>query len=247
MANEVNPNDEFLAREQMIPSQLGQLLGTFITDISTGEFQNRMHYAKYQMMILAQKNIHWSIKSGVVMLKQGLSAEESIPFAEWLNRDYLGVSRATFDAEFRVSAMRRNNDKTQIGEDVKAHTEGKIGGFLGLFGGGGFSIDSNTTYRRDSGVIRGGNYESTVKVHVEMEQMPPPELVSYLSDEAVEIVKGSVQISKLLIEKQKNQLISAVDDADVSSVWPDDEENGNGFGFGDSTGDGFDDVAAEGT
>ena len=220
MADQTNFNDEFLAREQMIPSQMGQLLGTFITDVSTGEFQNRMHYARFVMQILQQKNVHWSIEAGVLMLKQGLSAEESIPFAEWINRNYFGVSRANFDAEFRVSATRQSKENTSLGVDVKTHTEGKIGGFLGIFGGGGFSVDSGTTYRRDTGVQRGSNYESTVRVHVEMESMPEPELVAFLSQEATEIVKGSVEVSKLIINKQKDRMLTEADQAEVPTGLP---------------------------
>lgn len=223
MANEQHDfNDEYEGYEGRLPSMLGKLLSTVIMDISHAEYSNRINYAKVMVYILRHEAVVWAMQAGVLTLSQGLSAMNTTPFIEWVNRDYFGVKKANFDAEFRIAASRLNNEKTQLGIDTKTHTEGKIGGFLGIFGGGGFSLDAGTTYRRDTGMEHKASREATIKVDVEMESMPPPELVSYLSDEAVEMTKGSVDISKVIIEKQKNLMADEANDADVPKGLPDD-------------------------
>lgn len=210
----MNEDREFQEREANIPSQMGNLIATFMKDVSDGEWQNRVHYGETMQLLVAAKNVDYYVAIGVLTMEQKLTLEASIPFLEYVVKSYFGAKKATLDLEFRVSAKRNDSDNLKAGVHTK--TGGQIGGGIAgaLFGGGGnFSVAADTTYSKET--RRQSDYSSTCKVHIEMGIVDPPESVSFMSQATQEIVKAGVTVNKTIIEKQKEQLVSDVDSADV--------------------------------
>ena len=205
---------EFEQREERIPSQMGNLIATFMKDVSDGEWQNRVNYANTMQMLIAAKNVDYFVSIGVLTMEQKLTLEASIPYLEYLVKSYLGTKKATLDLEFRVSAKRNDSDNLKAGVHTK--TGGQIGGGVigSLFGGGGsFSVAADTTYAKET--RRQSDYSSTCKVHIEMGVIEAPETVSFMAQATQDIVKGAVEINKMIVEKQKDALQASADSADV--------------------------------
>ncbi len=226
-----DPTQEFLTVLNSLASPMGDLLSTFMMDMSAAEFKNRMHYATFMQTIAAMKNVEWGISVGIIGLEQALTLMANLPLANYVNKDYFGPVKATQDMCFRVATSKKS--QSEFDENVKSHAGGKIGGFLGIFGGGSFSVDSDTTYK--TGERRGTDCSATVDTHVEYGRLPAPETVSFLESESDEVVKEGMKLSKIMLEKQKNKLTDDVDSAEVPKDLPkDDDEFGDLFGDDDA-------------
>lgn len=227
----MNEDREFEEREQRIPSQMGALIFNFMKDVSEGEWNNRIHYAETMQLLVAAKNVDYFVALGILTMEQKLTLEASIPFLEYIVKNYFGTKRATLDLEFRVSAKRADTSKLTAGVHTKA--EAKTGGLAGLLGAGGsFSVSADTTYQKDT--RRESDYSSTVKVHVEMESMPPPETVAFMAQATQELVKDGMAINKQMIERQKDLMSGEAETAEV----PKDVASPSSSGDSESSGGG---------
>ena len=208
----MNDNQEFEAREEAIPQRLGALIHSFLHELTTAEYENRRNYAQFIQAVIAMENAKWGVDVGILTMEQALSIMASVPIAELVNMDYLGVDEAKQTLEFRVSASRKSNDK------LTAHAESQTnigtGGLLSILGGGGScSISAGTTYMKEN--RRASDYSSTVKTEITVKRMPPPETVSFLGQVTQEVVRAGMDINRQIIEKQKDQLTDDADSADV--------------------------------
>ena len=225
--NNNDPTQEFLTVINSLAGPMGDLISTFLMDISAAEYKNRLHYAAFMQLVAAMKNVEWSISMGILTMEQALMLDASLPMVGFVPKHYTGVTKATEDITFRVSTQKQS--EKELDENIKTHAGGKIGGFLGLFGGGSFSVDSDTTYKDRE--LRKTNCESTVDVHIEIGTMPPPETVAYLDQESAELVKGGIAINKIVLKKQEARLGDEADNAEVPKGPPKDDENDQEDGF----------------
>ena len=207
-----NRNDEFESREKNIPIQLGELIHAFLSELTDAEYKNRMDYAKFIQAIIAFENAKWGVDIGILTMDQALSIMASIPIIELVNIDYLGVTEAEQVMEFRVSASRKSGDK--LTAHAESETKVGTGGLAGLLGASGScSMSAGTTYQRDN--RRESDYSSTVKTTVKVGRLPAPETVQFMGQVTQETIKAGMDINRMIIEKQKEQLTADTDSADV--------------------------------
>lgn len=223
----MNEDREFEQREQNIPNQLGALIHAFLSELTSAEYQNRMDYAKFLQAVIAMENARWGVDVGILTLDQALSIMASIPIVELVPLDYLGVTEAEQEMEFRVSAKRGNTSKFT----ANAKTETNIGiggGIASLFGpSGSCSVTAGTTYQKDT--RRESDYSSTVKTKIKVGRMPQPETVAFLGQATQDIVKAGMDINRQIIERQTSQLSDDAASADApQSIASESGSGGNG-------------------
>lgn len=222
-------NDEFEAREKNIPIQLGALIHSFLSELTDAEYKNRMDYAKFIQTIIAFENAKWGVDIGILTMDQALSIMASLPIIELVNTDYLGVTEAEQVMEFRVSASRKNSDK--LTAHAESQTKVGTGGLAGLLGASGScSISAGTTYQRDN--RRESDYSSTVKTTVKVGRLSPPETVAFMGQVTQDTIKAGMDINRMIIEQQKEQLTADAQDADVPQSIAEESSSSGGSGGG---------------
>ena len=216
---------EYEQRERRIPDQLGALISAFAISVNEAHQQNQMGFADYVQRTTALKNLEWAISVGIISQAQALTMISSIPIASIVSMDQFGFKEATLDAEFRVSASTEEN--TSVGVNTSTEASIKIGGIAAMFGAGGsVKIKADTTYKKDT--RRASDYSSTVKAHIAMERIPPPEGLQKLLDMQNEVVQSAMTINKSIIERQADQLSNAVEESEVPEALPGDDGDGGG-------------------
>ena len=224
-----NGNDEFQARESNISNELMQLMMVFNEAEVKSEYSNRLHYADYIQLICAMKNLHWAVEMGIINMDQALALSMSVPVASQVDVSYYGKDESDFDCSFAVNAHRRDRSnlevKTGVDEKIEAGT-GRIASFFGASVKSTTNITASTAFGKES--QRDSNYECKVHVQTRMKRFPPPEGVAILVDAVNAEVKGSIEINKLIIEKQKEALRSQADGVDISTDNWGQESEGNG-------------------
>ena len=214
---------EYEAREQRIPDQLGQLIASFAGNINDAHRANQLGYAEYIQQVVAIQNITWAVEIGILTIDQALTLTASLPVIALIDTSNFGFKRATLDVEFKVSASQE--DTTSLKTNVATEAKMKIGGIAALFGAGGsVSIKADTTYQKDT--RRASDYSSTVKAHIEMERLPPPEGVQIMCDTTNEVVREGMLLNKEIIRQQFEKAQQELDGAEVPQKLPEPKAKG---------------------
>ena len=202
----------FEGRERAIPDQLGQLIASFANNINNAHRASQLGYAEYIQQVVQIQNIEWAVSIGILTLDQALTLTSSLPIVSVIDTSDFGFTRATLDAEFRVSASQE--DDSSFKQNVQTEAKIKIGGIAAAFGAGGsLSVKADTTYQKDT--RRKEDYSSTVACHIEMGRIDPPEGVQIMLESTNEVIREAMKINKIIIEKQFGQ---AEQEADVAEV-----------------------------
>ena len=212
-------NDEFRGRENAYPDTMGALIASFGRNVVQAHHEIQVSNAEYIQTLAAMDNLRWAVEIGILTMDQGLTLMANIPIFTVVDSDPFVFTEASLDMEMRVSAHRE--DSTSLKTNVATEAKFKIGGIAALFGASGsMSVKADTTYQKDT--RRESDYSSTVKTHIKMERVDPPEGVQLIRDTTNEVVKTAMKINQDIIKKQAEALAVESDGAPVPKSLPED-------------------------
>lgn len=210
-------NDEFRGREQAYPDTMGALIASFGRNVVQSHHEVQIANAEYIQTLAAMENIRWAVEIGILTMQQGLTLMANIPIFTVVDSDPFVFTEASLDMEMRVSAHREDN--TSLKSNVATEASFKVGGIAKIFGmGGSIKVKADTTYQKDT--RRSSDYTSTVKAHIKMERVEPPEGVQLIRDTTNEVVRTAMKINQAIIERQAEQLTTEAQETEVPQSLP---------------------------
>lgn len=210
-------NDEFRGREQAYPDTMGALIASFGRNVVQAHHEIQVINAQHIQTLAAMENIRWAVEIGILTMTQALTLMANIPIFSVVDADPFVFTEASLDTEMRVSAHRE--DSTSLKSNVATEASFKVGGIANIFGmGGSIKVKADTTYQRDS--RRESDYSSTVKAHIKMERVAPPEGVQLIRDTTNEVVRTAMKINQSIIERQAERLTAEGQAAEVPESLP---------------------------
>ena len=210
-------NDEFRGREQAYPDTMGALIASFGRNVVQAHHEIQVANAKYIQTLAAMENLRWAVEIGILTMDQGLTLMANIPIFTVVDSDPFVFTEASLDVEMRVSAHRE--DSTSLKSNVATEASFKIGGIAAIFGGGGhIKVKADTTYQKET--RRTSDYSSSVKAHIKMERVEPPEGVQLIRDTTNEVVRTAMKINQSIIERQAERLTAESGAAEVPESLP---------------------------
>ena len=219
-------NDEFRGREQAYPDTMGALIASFGRNVVQSHHEVQIANAEYIQTLAAMENIRWAVEIGILTMNQALTLMANIPIFTVVDSDPFVFTEASLDMEMRVSAHREDN--TSLKSNVATEASFKVGGIAKVFGmGGSIKVKADTTYQKET--RRSSDYGSTVKAHIKMERVDPPEGVQLIRDTTNEVVRTAMKINQAIIERQAEQLTTEAQETEVPQSLPEQAiEEGNG-------------------
>ena len=210
-------NDEFRGREQAYTDTMGSLIASFGRNVVQAHHEIQVANAEYIQTLAAMENIRWAVEIGILTMDQGLTLMANIPIFTVVDSDPFVFTEASLDLEMRVSAHRE--DSASLKSHVATETSFKVGGIAKIFGmGGSIKIKADTTYQKDS--RRASDYSSSVKAHIKMERVDPPEGVQLIRDTTNEVVRAAMKVNQSIVERQAERLTAESEAAEVPESLP---------------------------
>ena len=210
-------NDEFREREQAYSDTMGSLIASFGRNVVQAHHEVQVANAEYIQTLAAMENLRWAVEIGILTMDQGLTLMANIPIFTVVDSDPFVFTEASLDVEMRVSAHRE--DSTSLKSNVATEASFKIGGIAAIFGGGGhIKVKADTTYQKET--RRTSDYSSSVKAHIKMERVEPPEGVQLIRDTTNEVVRMAMKINQSIIERQAERLTAESGAAEVPESLP---------------------------
>ena len=214
----------FANRERAYADTMGALIASFGRNVVQAHHELQVTNAEYIQTLAAMENIQWAVEVGILTMNQALTLMANIPIFTVVDSDPFVFTEASLDLEMRVAASQE--DSSQFKQNVATEAKFKIGGIAAMFGAGGsVKVKADTTYQRDT--RRKSDYSSTVKAHIKMERVDPPEGVQLIRDTTNEVVSTAMKINKTIIEKQAEQLTAEAQAAEAPQSLPDTGERGS--------------------
>ena len=210
-------NDEFRGREQAYPDTMGALIASFGRNVVQSHHEVQIANAEYIQTLAAMENLRWAVEIGILTMNQALTLMANIPIFTVVDSDPFVFTEASLDMEMRVSAHREDN--TSLKSNVATEASFKVGGIAKVFGmGGSIKVKADTTYQKET--RRSSDYTSTVKAHIKMERVDPPEGVQLIRDTTNEVVRTAMKINQAIIERQAEQLTTEAQETEVPQSLP---------------------------
>ena len=207
----------FRQREAGYADTMGALIASFGRNVVQSHHEVQIANAEYIQTLAAMDNIRWAVEVGILTMNQALTLMANIPIFSVVDSDPFVFTEATLDLEMRVSAHQEDN--TSLKSNVATEASFKVGGIAKIFGmGGSIKVKADTTYQKEK--RRSSDYSSTVKAHIKMERVDPPEGVQLIRDTTNEVVQKAMEINKAIIERQKEQLTEEAKEAEVPQSLP---------------------------
>ena len=209
--------NDFQAREQQYPETMGALIASFGRNVVQAHHEIQVTNAQYIQTLAAMENIRWAVEIGILTMSQALTLMANIPIFSVVDSDPFVFTEASLDMEMRVSA--HNEESTSFKASTGMETSFSVGGIARIFGAGGsIKIKADTTYQKDT--RRTSDYSSTVKAHIQMERVDPPEGVQLIRDTTNEVVRTAMKINQSIIERQAERLTDESQAAEVPESLP---------------------------
>ena len=208
----------FANRERQYADTMGSLIASFGRNVVQAHHEVQVTNAEYIQTLAAMENIQWAVEVGILTMNQALTLMANIPIFTVVDSDPFVFTEASLDLEMRVAASQEEN--SSLKSNVGTEAQFKIGGIAAIFGGGGsVKVKADTTYQRET--RRKSDYSSTVKAHIKMERVDPPEGVQLIRDTTNEVVQTAMKINKTIIEQQAERLTQESHAAEVPQRLPD--------------------------
>ena len=208
----------FVNRERQYADTMGSLIASFGRNVVQAHHELQVTNAEYIQTLAAMDNIEWAVEVGILTMNQALTLMANIPIFTVVDSDPFVFTEASLDLEMKVAASQENN--SSLKSHVETEAKFKIGGIAAIFGGGGsVRVKADTTYQKDT--RRKSDYSSTVKAHIKMERVEPPEGVQLIRDTTNEVVQTAMKINKTIIEQQAERLTQEVQASEPPASLPD--------------------------
>ena len=208
---------EYQQREQQYPETMGALIASFGRNVVQAHHEIQVTNAEYIQTLAAMENIRWAVEIGILTMDQGLTLMANIPIFTVVDSDPFVFTEASLDMEMRVSAHQEKN--TSLKSNVATEASFKVGGIAAIFGAGGsIKVKADTTYSKET--RRSSDYSSSVKAHIKMERVDPPEGVQLIRDTTNEVVRTAMKINQSIIERQAERLMAESQAAEVPESLP---------------------------